>query len=324
MDIKNKKKYLRKGKYLVLKNNLIIRFSIQNIFLNKRTIIKSILKNDVILIQIKTESSSKVIGDKLVYRELDGSFLLFDSVRKNIYRKYADINQVKSIKLGISTLNILYDINEIKFLSENISQETFLSGKTLTNVSKEEQLQVFEKIINRYAQNFQSQNYPLLTSRISSSDFFKELELTTYPKEMKRILIDNKKRVIELIDNLIWTWSHSDLTPNNIMVYNNLYKIIDIERCEPMPAFYDVINLIFTMILLCENNELYLNYLNGKYDFLLKKTLKVSALLTTDRKLILLIMLSLKSIVAWDSSVKKTELEIYKNRWLAVKNQMLL
>lgn len=322
MDKERKKKYLRKGRYLVLDGRFIFPFSLTYLSSYKRLIIKSLRERNVSLINIKTDNRQAMIGDKIIYRKLDKGFLLFDSIDRVIYRKYTDSNQVKNIRKGMSTLEAFYDVNKIDFISEDISKEEYLHGKTLRNVTEEEQLKVFEKIINKYYENLKKENYPRLAPRISSSEFFKKLESTVYPEEMKKILFKHEERVKELVDNFIWTWSHSDLTPDNIIVEGEDHYIIDIERCEPMPVLYDLVNLIFTMIQMCDCFEPYLKFLRGYHDYLLKKSLRISSLQKWERELILLIMLSLKSIVSWDSELKKDAKETHENRWFALKDEI--
>lgn len=90
-----------------------------------------------------------------------------------------------------------------------------------------------------------------------------------------------------------------------------------------MPVLYDIINLILTLDTMAKNKTPINNYFNGQYDSLLKASLKKEEISDLDRIGTYLIMLVLKSILAWDAKRKQDDKLLLKGRWKTVKSRIL-
>lgn len=307
------KTYLKKGIYLGLYNRLFIRLTLKNILNNRRLLMSSFLKGKLGVIQQKRSSSNFIIGDKIIRRKLDDQLIIIDH-NNWVYRKYTDSKQFEQIKEGHTTLEMLFIINKVEIMGNFITKERFIAGKPLTYSNHFVQNQVFDNVIKVYSENITGSHIKEYPARITTEQFFIKLEKTLYPQELKNYVLDNKEKVNKLLDTLKWTWSHSDLTPQNILYANNEYTVMDGERCEILPVFYDIANLMNTYVLMSNNESCYINYFNGKYDCLLQRVIGIDEI-SNYRKVILVLMMVLKGTIAWDADIKKGDANLMIKRW---------
>ena len=319
MKLKEIKPYLKNGWFIIINNDSVIRFSVSEIFTNFKRIVKYFFKIKIVHSKIDTSDTPK--GDRLIIRSSDKQILIIDNP-SFVYRKYRDFNQFDKVKKGHSTLEKFYNIAQVVFLSENITKENFVMGKPLTDFDAKIQFCVFEDIVSKYHKALEI-NFEALPARISVDRFLLAAEEVCYPPEMKKYFVSNKDKVYKLFSNLSWVWSHGDLTPQNVLYNGDEYLIIDGERCEILPVFYDIANLMNSYVIMSNTNKAYQNYFAGKYDLLITCVINKSEINSDDRKIIILIMLLLKYVVAWDVHVKKNDDDLMCKRWDAIKEFIL-
>lgn len=309
--------YLQAGRYFILNKNNYFKISFSNIIENFRDISKSLLQGRLNFCYKKEVPQDEISGNIVLRRKLDGQLIIIDK-NKWVYRKYKDEEQFRRVRKGHESLEQLYKINKLIILPNIITKEKFLKGKTLDKISSKKQNEVFEDILHTFHENFNKDILQSFSSRISYEKFFKKTMEIEYPKEMKTFLLDNSERAMEIYNNFIWLYNHGDLTPRNIIFAENFYSLMDGERCEILPAFYDIANLMNNNILMSNNSYSYDRYFNGSYDFVLEKVFQLSKIQNKDRKLIIVLMLFIKGIIAWDAEIKCDDISLFKKRWKAV------
>lgn len=316
MVIEEIKIYLKKGIYLGLDDRLFFRLTLKNVLNNIRLFISSFLKGSLQMIRQKDNTNSIIKGDKIIRRKLDGQLIIIEH-NKWVYRKYTDLKQFEQIKEGHSTLETLFNINKVELIDTCFTKEKFVSGKILTYSSHSVQNQVFNEIINVYCKNVISNDIKGYPAGVNAEQFFLKLENTLYPDELKKFVFDNKEKVITLLEAFKWTWAHGDLTPDNILYGDNGYTVMDGERCEILPVFYDIANLMNTYLLMANNENCYINYFRGKYDSLLKSIIGIDEV-NNYRKVVLIVMMVLKGTIAWDAEIKRDNAELMTKRWKSI------
>jgi len=320
MEFENIESYLRKGWYISFDDKFIDPVNVKTLSRAAYREVRSRFKKKVQIIKgARGNNPYEIEGDRVIHRKEDGNILLFDYEESILYRKWASKDQVDSVKRGIDTLKHFYNINPVEFFNDTVSKEKLLSGTTLRKASPERLVQVADQIIEKYYNALAEEVYPIFSPRISPDDFIDAAMKTNYPQEMKDFLGRHQDQAIDLLSKLRWTWGHSDLTADNIIVLDNSYYIIDIERCEVLPVGYDLFNLANVLIPMCQNSVQIKNYFKGKNDELFfhwNKTLKVG---DSDRILLLIIMIFLKGIVPWDKKVKGSCPIMLAKRWRNIK-----
>lgn len=327
MEIKEFKYFLKDGNYLLLKQRYVVYVDEINLKTLPLFLIKFIKHKFMAPISfVKIRNNKNVLGlkgNRILYRYLDRQLLVFDDQGKWVYRKIADDRQFALLKKGYKTLEKLYQINKLEFLDSNFTKEKLINGRILFKENKTEQTVVFESILKRYIAALSGSEFTELEPRIDIDTFIRKVYKTNYPKEMINYIITEKERVSLFLQNCIWTWNHSDLTPDNVLFNEEKYYIIDLERCEVMPVFYDILIFMVILVLLSDNSIPLNNYFNGKYDTIVKRLMGKSEIDSIDRKVILVTALMLKAIVAWDANRKHHEVQLMQNRWDAIKKQVL-
>lgn len=147
-------------------------------------------------------------------------------------------------------------------------------------------------------------------------------------------LKSDKKSTIDILKNLninLCTLANNHvldygeqgvLTPDNIIISDIEHIVIDLERCEKLPLFYDVVNLLYTIDIMSQNNDFIDSYFRGKYDSLLMKVIQQKKIEETDRGLVFVIVLFLKSIITWDAKKKFNDTALMKQRWGTIQNKV--
>lgn len=325
MEINMMKGYLKNGCYIVFINRIVVRLTILNVLIHFKKIFKSIVYSNIKIIKIKSNENTLVApkGDRLLYRKIDGQLLIFDDKLKYVYRKYTNLNQFALLKQGYPALERFYKINQLQFIDSCITQEKLIKGQSLRKVEVSKQNDIFYKIINAYGDVLTKNKFEHSVPRISSHAFFQKLPETNYPKEMVDYIMSEKDNTERLFESLMWTWSHSDLTPDNIMFTEKEYYIVDAEWCEVMPVFYDIANLIYTLSLMSGNTEPLNSYFRGDCDFLLRNIFSKPEIDVLDRKILITVMIALKAILPWDAKIKQDDKELMIKRWSTIKHYII-
>lgn len=313
--MKNIEQYLKKGNYINFNNKRIDRLSFSNLVDSCKRMLRLKLNASIRIFKVKKESESVPKGDSILSRKSDEQLLIFDYQSECVYRKFASDKQFNLLKEGYPTLAEFYKINKVRFLASNFTEEKLIDGKVLRFASNEKQMLVFDDILQRYNKVL-ANDFTQLPPRIDIQEFFIKASKSNYPKEMLDYLIVERERVEEFLQHCIWTWNHSDLTPDNIIYNEDNYFVIDLERCEIMPVFYDIINFIYTLVVMCNNREALNNYFQGKYDFILKKVLNKHSLDFCDRSAIVVTLMMLKAVLAWDKD--RGSSKILEKRWKVI------
>ncbi len=321
MNIDEVKQYLKKGSYIALNNKLVIHLSFFNLTISFMKLVRHKFNFPIKIIKVKENRNNELPkGNQIIHRKRDGQMLILDDKASWVYRKYTDVNQVNQLKRGHPTIEKFYRVNKVRFINDYVTKEKLINGKVLRKVESSRQIEIFADIINSYYDTLCEGKYEHFVARISTDFFFQQVVKTKYPGEMIAYILSEKDKITELLGSLKWTWNHSDLTPDNIMFDGEQYYIIDTEQCEVMPVLYDIINLIFTFKGMSNNSIPLENYHEGEYDALIKAALEKSAINSSDRKSIVMIMLVLKAVLAWDAEIKKDDIRLLAQRWDAVKS----
>src|SRR5699024_7195115 len=179
MRIEEIKIYLKGGTYFTVENSriVIVEFSFKNLYRLKRKVIKSLLQRKFYLLNINhNKSSQEILGEKIILRKKDNNLLVFSKERNQLYRKYTNENQIVKIKAGLATLDLLLQINMIKFVDNNLTKEKLVHGNTIRQANEEKQVEVFEKILLRYYESLRFKDIDILKPRITSDELFNRLE----------------------------------------------------------------------------------------------------------------------------------------------------
>lgn len=324
MKTKEIKQYLKNGRYIVFDGKLVIPLNKENVFRTFRNLIRHKFFASVRIIRVAgKEKENQPTGNRMIYRNWDGQILIFDDVGKWFYRKYTNVSQFASIKDGHAALEKSYRINKVYFEERYTTKEKLLPGITLRKTEFTTQNEIFEDIVERFRIALIENQSQQTTPQINSDDFFLKFSATHYPEDMKTYILSEKESITNLLTCLQWTWNHCDLSPDNVLVDNHEYHLIDSEWCDGMPVPYDIINLILTLDTMAKNKTPINNYFNGKYDTLLKASLKKEEIADLDRIGTYLIMLVLKGILAWDAKRKQNDKLLLKRRWETVKNRII-
>lgn len=316
--------HLKDGLYVMLNKRTVQKFSFNPFSYNIRILIKSLLTLDFKVFRVKKQQRHPIAtATKILIRELDQQLLLIDNKEKTIYRKYTNEQQFDRVVKGRETLEIFYNIISISFPEYMLAEEKFFEGITLRATNEEKQKSIIEKVIRKYHQGFLKGEFPTFDPKVTSGTFFNELDKTVYPDEMKMFLYKSKSTTIHLIDNLRWTWAHADLTPENILVNDNDYKVIDSELCEVMPTFYDIANLLNTTATMTGNDTAYKIYFNGTFDYVLHSLFDKESITKDERSVFILVMLTVKNIAQWDPGNKNSRRKLMEQRWNVVKEFIL-
>ncbi len=318
--------YLKSGMFLVVNNNLYLKLTAENLLDNFNSFVKLLIRRKLKLKLKLNKTINGGIGiprgDILHIRKEDNQIIVIDKPNY-VYRRYTDTHQFEIVKKGHAFLENYYNISPLQFIDENLTKEKYIEGKLLTEVSIKNQFLVFEKILMHYRNAIKNES-DFLIERINVESFLKAVDVTSYPQEMKNYIYNNECEFVYLYSNIKWAWSHGDLTPKNIIFNTSSeYRIIDGERCEILPVFYDIANLMNGNSLMCNNDASYEDYFSGKYDDFLGRIINKTKVSATDRKVIILIMLIIKSVVAWDSELKRNDKVLMFRRWNAVRKYIL-
>lgn len=316
MAIQEIKTHLKKGNYIIIDNSVSIRMKLKDILKNRKNLILHTLKGSLKFIRVRDTASNEIKGDRVIRRKLDGQIIIIEQ-NSWVYRKYSDSKQFERVKKGHFTLELLYNINKVHFLDNCITKERYIKGEPLTYSNHSAQNIVFDNVINNYYDSIINNNIEEFPARIDTEQFFIELNKTLYPQELKSFMFENKEKVKELFRQLKWTWSHGDLTPQNILYNKREYIVMDGERCEILPVFYDIANLMNNYLLMANNENCYINYFRGKYDSLLKSIIGIDEV-NNYRKVVLIVMMVLKGTIAWDAEIKRDNAELMTKRWKSI------
>ena len=323
MDIK--RQYLKTGRYIAIstKGNVIIRdANFINIFITLKVYLRSKFSSKVRYYNHIEQDNELPKFNKIIYRNIDGQILGFDFHNNHLYRVYNDEVQFIQHKSGYTTIDKIFKLNKVEFISNNTTKEKLIKGKLLREASSSKQNEVFKDIVERYNNALRKEKFIYNNPRINTETFFDEIFKRDFPADMLKYIEKEKDNIAETFKNIQWIWSHSDLTPDNIMFDNNEYYIIDTERCEVLPAMYDIVNLILTITMSNNVNPLE-SYFDGEYDALVRSVISKKYISKTDRKNLVLIMLVLKSILSWDKFVKKNEGYFSRSRWNVFKYKFI-
>lgn len=314
--------HLYKGLYIEIDKDKYFPLKVSNIVDNILFILSSIKKKNFQIIRVK-DNNNKIKGSRIIRRKFDKQILIINNKQEKVYRFYSNKDQFERVKNGHQTLEQFYNIISIKFHDNLLAEEEFFKGKLLSKASATQQLEIFNQIVERYHNTVLENNFEKHPARISPEEFFVELEKTLYPQEMKLYLHKHKETVKALIENLTWTWAHADLTPHNVLFNKNSYKIIDSELCEVMPVYYDISNLMYTSVRMCNNKEFYKSFFDGSYDKILKRSYSKDEVSIFERGVFALVMLFLKNILQRDPANKNSNHTLMNNRWQDVKNYII-
>lgn len=317
MDRKVIAKFLKNGWYISIGDRLVLRLDAEHVIKYLKPILKSVIRLRSRFIRVKPDSAFVTFpkGDRLLFRKSDNQLLFFDDDGKWVYRYFSNLNQYDSLKAGYGHLEILYPVNKLEFISPLLTKERLIPGQVLREKSESTQNMIFANLIKGYQYSLINEELVCFTPRITVQDFFDRMEQTYYPVDFKLFLSSHKRQIGELLDTLKWTWNHSDLTPDNIMIFENDYYVVDLEWCEVMPVFYDIANLIYALIFMSNNRTPMHKYFDGEYDDLLKIVLRRGEILSLDRKLLFGVLIGLKGIVAWDAERKSEDIDLLSTRW---------
>lgn len=305
----------------MVNNSLVIRLNTTNFIISFMKFVRHKFNFSFKIINIREDRDNEFPkGNRIIYRKRDGQMIILDDKTSRVYRKYTNADQVIQLKKGHSTLEKFYCINKVKFINNHITKEKLISGRTLRKAGIPRQNKVFSDIINKYYNTLYEDKYDQFASRITTELFFQQVPQTNYPEEMIAYILSEKDKITELLKSIKWTWNHSDLTPDNIMLDEEQYHVIDTEQCEVMPVLYDIINLIFTLNGMSNNSLPLESYNKGEYDALIKTAISKSNIEASDRKGIVMIMLVLKALVAWDAKIKRDDIKLLAQRWDWVKS----
>lgn len=263
------KSFLKNGRYIIDNNYTVLRlidgqnknvkiktFSDPNEINEKsfNSFLRRILSNRKI--NIKTSKDKKKFnGSCLIISSSGKQYKIFDYESKRILTKYNNIKQFKKCINNYNYLKTIYNMPSILEINNNelyTIEEMILP--TISNC-----LDTFNYLLNNINKNFDKYfKYDVsdIVDRgiLNDSTFIKLKDIHN-----------------ELSDSIIFVKCHGDLWDANILNHYEDYYIIDVESSKKYIFYYDLFFYIFSQAYYQKNEELLINYLDGKYDDKLRK-----------------------------------------------------
>ena len=206
---------------------------------------------------------------QLIMVTLDKDIKIFDFNTEKVLTIYKNEEKFSRIKLATKTLDPFFNLTTIRFYEEKYHQiEELINQKPgqkcydrLTEIEKD---QIFQSLILQYTNYFnhlkdQAIQYITLEKireQLRSSNIKEEV-----CKRLERILFKSSSNLL-----LPRVFLHGDLHYGNLLLDNEMIKLIDFECAGSFIFIYDLLNFIYEETV-TQNNYYFLEaYNKGKYD----------------------------------------------------------
>ena len=218
---------------------------------------------------------------EIVIASNQSDFVLIDSSNNKVMRILNDnidfkeyVKKRKEYELYINSVQFDVESYEKKQIVEPLVKGQYIKDLNLNDKIKNIR-NLLKKFLIYSSENQQKINDEILTLQDNILMLLNQIELIPVINQ-KLIDIDFKKKITDYK----YISSHTDLSNNNMIFLNDELLVIDFPYMKLFPTFYDP----FTMIFLT-GNDVYFEFLSGKFNNELYEILECSNKKKIDRKL---------------------------------------